>query len=110
MLDVPHRRFNPLIREFVLVSPQRAARPWKGQVETPPTARMPRYDSPSNERASGIVNPPYSGTYVFTNDFPALLDHERVVETEDSILLRGEPVKGTCRVICFSLVMITPCL
>ncbi len=31
----PHRRFNPLKREWVLVSPHRTQRPWQGQVEKP---------------------------------------------------------------------------
>ncbi|HET9784648.1 MAG TPA: galactose-1-phosphate uridylyltransferase, partial [Terriglobales bacterium] len=29
----PHRRFNPLLEEWVLVSPQRDRRPWLGQHE-----------------------------------------------------------------------------
>jgi UDPglucose--hexose-1-phosphate uridylyltransferase len=107
MLDVPHRRYNPLTGDFVLVSPQRVARPWKGQVETSPAAIMPRYDPncylcPGNERTSGSVNPQYLGTYVFTNDFPALLDVETAAGLEDSDLFRTDPVKGTCRVLCFS--------
>ena len=32
--DLPHRRFNPLTCEWVLVSPQRMMRPWKGHKET----------------------------------------------------------------------------
>jgi hypothetical protein len=30
LLAIPHKRFNPLLREWVLVSPQRAERPWQG--------------------------------------------------------------------------------
>ena len=33
--EQPHRRYNPLTREWVLVSPHRAKRPWQGQVEVP---------------------------------------------------------------------------
>src|SRR5512135_3509963 len=74
----PHRRYNPLTREWVLVSPQRTQRPWQGQTEPPTQPERPCYDPrcymcPGNKRASGHSNPRYTGTYVFDNDFPALL-------------------------------------
>ena len=55
----PHRRFNPLINEWVLVSPHRAKRPWQGQNETVATEALPKYDStcylcPGNVRANGV--------------------------------------------------------
>jgi UDPglucose--hexose-1-phosphate uridylyltransferase len=40
----PHRRFNPLTREWVLVSPHRTQRPWQGQVEEGAAAAQPEYD------------------------------------------------------------------
>jgi UDPglucose--hexose-1-phosphate uridylyltransferase len=74
----PHRRFDPLRREWVLVSPQRTARPWQGQVERVETERAPEYDPscylcPGNVRANGDRNPPYASTFAFDNDFAALL-------------------------------------
>jgi UDPglucose--hexose-1-phosphate uridylyltransferase len=42
--DLPHRRFNPLTREWVLVSPHRTQRPWLGQVEKTPPDHLPSYD------------------------------------------------------------------
>ncbi len=74
----PHRRFNALTREWVLVSPHRAKRPWLGQVETTPTEFLPAYDPvcylcPGNVRAAGVRNPAYASTFVFDNDFSALL-------------------------------------
>src|SRR5258706_4943198 len=79
--DLPHRRLNALTREWVLVSPHRARRPWLGQVEKAAPSGLPAYDPacylcPGNERAGGVRNPPYTGTYVFDNDFAALLPPE----------------------------------
>lgn len=42
--DLPHRRYNPLIDEWVLVSPHRMKRPWQGQVEKLEHDKQPRYD------------------------------------------------------------------
>jgi len=105
-MDYPHRRYNPLTNEWVLVSPHRTKRPWKGKVETLSAAQRPAYDPtcqlcPGNERANGEKNPGYEGTYVFTNDFAAFLPTPSG-ETVNHGLFRSEPVHGTCRVICFS--------
>lgn len=108
LLDSPHRRLNPLTNEWVLVSPQRAKRPWQGQVEDPPIERLPHYDPncylcPGNARAGGHHNPPYEGVFVFENDFPALLpDKASKAATESHPLFLSQPERGVCRVICFS--------
>lgn len=105
--EFPHRRLNPLTGEWVLVSPHRAKRPWHGQVEKKPAESRPQYDPkcylcPGNERASGDVNPDYTSTYVFTNDFAALLPDSPDAVEETSPLFRAQSVRGTSRVVCFS--------
>jgi UDPglucose--hexose-1-phosphate uridylyltransferase len=106
-LQAPHRRFNPLTREWVLVSPQRASRPWQGEVE--PVAETPvlRYDPscylcPGNERVGGVRNPPYKSPFVFDNDFPALSPEGPRGALQEEGLLVAETERGICRVLCFS--------
>ncbi len=102
----PHRRYNPLLDEWVLVSPQRLERPWQGRFEAPETPSLPAhhpacYLCPGNERANGVRNPAYTSTFAFDNDFPALLPEAGEAELDDGLLLaRAE--RGLCRVLCFT--------
>lgn len=103
----PHRRHNPLTGEWVLVSPHRAKRPWRGQVEGLPPETLPEYDPacylcPGNERAGGARNPEYTDTYVFCNDFAALLPDAPKAVIAPHPLLRTKSERGTCLVVCFS--------
>jgi UDPglucose--hexose-1-phosphate uridylyltransferase len=105
--DGPHRRYNPLLDEWVLCSPHRLKRPWQGQVEPAAPEQLSRYDPgcylcPGNERAGGERNPAYEATYVFDNDFPALLGQQTTSAMDVDGLLVAQATSGQCRVICFS--------
>jgi len=111
LTEDPHRRFNPLTNEWVLVSPHRATRPWQGEVAQLPTTKEPAYDPtcylcPGNTRAGGVHNPAYTSTFVFDNDFAALkpdTPRERIdIEIDGKGLLVAEGEPGICRVMCFS--------
>jgi UDPglucose--hexose-1-phosphate uridylyltransferase len=118
LYDHPHRRLNPLLNEWVLVSPQRLARPWLGRMEPAALVSQPAYDPvcylcPGNLRAGDVRNPRYEHTLVFDNDFPALLSDETSLKagatnamwydpSGSSGLLVAQPERGICRVVCFS--------
>jgi UDPglucose--hexose-1-phosphate uridylyltransferase len=103
----PHRRYNPLTSEWLLVSPQRTQRPWLGQVEKMPPESRPPYDPgcylcPGNERAGGKSNPPYDHAFAFDNDFPALAGNTPRAMIDEHGLIRAASERGICRVICFT--------
>ena len=107
LTDHPHRRYNPLLDEWILVSPQRAKRPWQGQNEVISDEKKPEYDEtcylcPGNERINGGTNPKYESCYVFDNDFPALLKNEVSFDLQQEDLFKINPERGINRVICFS--------
>jgi len=106
-VDHPHRRYNPLTNQWILVSPHRAKRPWSGQVDDAPTESLPSYDAncflcPTNTRISGDKNPDYEGTYVFANDFAALMTDTPDAPPSDNPLFKTMGARGLARVICFS--------
>ncbi len=103
----PHKRLNPLTGDWILVSPHRAKRPWQGQVEKTIPDQRPKYDPKcylcaGNERAGGKINPDYKGTFVFTNDFSALLTDTPGGIVDNGDLFQARSERGICRVICFS--------
>ncbi|ALM48906.1 galactose-1-phosphate uridylyltransferase [Flavobacterium psychrophilum] len=102
----PHRRYNPLTGEWILVSPHRNKRPWQGQKEAANNTRLPQYDPEcylcaGNTRSNGVTNEQYTDVFVFDNDFPSLLTDE-VTTPESSSLFQLKPERGINKVICFS--------
>lgn len=103
----PHRRFNPLTGDWLLVSPQRTQRPWQGQLEPAQWPESQPHDPscylcPGNERAGGQRNPDYRETFVFTNDFAALVPELPLAPESHDPLFQIQAEQGTSRVICFS--------
>ena len=73
----------------------------------PPHYVRPKYDAscylcPGNIRANGDRNPQYGSTFVFVNDFAAVLPDVPEAEAGSNPLFRMKPVRGDARVICFS--------
>lgn len=85
----------------------------RGAQEAISDTTLLRYDPscylcPNNSRANGDKNPPYSSTFAFTNDFGAVQEEQPEYHathkpgSHAARLLKAEPVKGNCQVICFN--------
>lgn len=107
LFEYPHRRYNILTEEWLLVSPHRTKRPWQGQTENVAETEQNPYDPtcylcPNNVRSGGIINPDYPETFVFDNDFAALYPQVEPAEISENDLLIAQSERGICRVVCFS--------
>ena len=107
--DKPHRRMNPLTGQWILVSPHRTLRPWQGKIEETTASTYKPYEPncylcPGNKRAGDCDNPEYTDTYVFDNDYPALLQAEdsACLANSSDKLFQQVNVAGSCKVICYS--------
>ena len=103
--ETSHRRYNILTGEWILVSPHRTKRPWQGKKEDKAVMNTIAYDPecylcPTNSRVGDDVNPDYKDTFIFQNDFAAILNEEPT--TFESGLLKAEVESGICKVVCFS--------
>ncbi len=105
--DHTHKRYNILSGEWLLVSPHRTKRPWQGKVDKPQRDIKKRYDPecylcPGNKRAGGLINPDYTDTFSFINDYSALIPDIPAGEYNKGNLLMAKTERGICKVICFS--------
>ncbi|CAF4694475.1 unnamed protein product, partial [Rotaria sp. Silwood2] len=104
-----HCRYNPLKVEWILVSPQLLSRPWHGQVKEDKNDNdeaINHNQQSTNPLCPGAIqgktnqrNPFYEHTYVFDNDYPALLSdiHDDENNNNDDDLFRCHVVRGVCK-------------
>lgn len=103
----PHRRLNVLTGEWVQVSPHRSKRPWQGHQEGIGATAGQSYDPscylcPGNKRITGDINPCYTNTYSFINDFGAIVADVPEGGVNEDGLFVAKSERGICKVICFS--------
>jgi len=101
------QRWHPLREEWVIVAAHRQSRPWSGAEVTAQALRPPPFDPscylcPGNARVGGVVNPPYTGAFVFDNDHPCVGEHAPREVQRAAGMYRSRPATGVARVVCYS--------
>jgi UDPglucose--hexose-1-phosphate uridylyltransferase len=101
------QRWHPLREEWVIVAAHRQDRPWNGHALRHKPRDVPPYDPgcylcPGNRRISGLLNPAYTGVYVFDNDHPCVGPLAPTDLPAPPPPYRNAPARGIARVVCFS--------
>uniref|UniRef100_A0A7E4UW44 Galactose-1-phosphate uridylyltransferase n=1 Tax=Panagrellus redivivus TaxID=6233 RepID=A0A7E4UW44_PANRE len=108
-----YRRYNPLLREYVIVCETRLNRPWKGETSAKAADKKvvdlsSNYLAPGAVRANGIQMPDYRSTFVFDNDYPVFSANTTgtvidapVVDEDGKGLFVKQKAYGLSRVVCF---------
>jgi len=101
------RRWHPLLEQWTIIASSSAKRPWSGAMASPTDTSAPAHDPhcylcPRVTRASGSVNPDYTGTLAFDNDFPSLSFSSPQSKFTENPQLEISPAQGMCRVLCWS--------
>ena len=101
-----HKRYHPLLQQWVVYAAHRNARPWsfdRARAPTPaPVLHDPTcYLCPGNARAGGQRNPDYDGPFAFDNDFPVVGPDAPAVAEAPGGVYRKAPARGLARVLCY---------
>ena len=101
------QRWHPLREEWVIVAAHRQSRPWSGAEVTAQALRAPAFDPscylcPGNARVGGVVNPHYTGAFVFDNDHPCVGEHAPREVQRAAAVYPSRPATGVARVVCYS--------
>jgi len=115
----PHRRYNPLTGEWILVSPHRTQRPWLGQVEKPSAESRPQYDphcylcqgmnAPAATAIHNTMGRSSSTTTMLRCFLTSILHLPPSLAVEGWRVAPRRERTRLCRVICFSPVTIGRC-
>src|ERR1051325_10068288 len=102
------QRWDPLRREWVVISSPRNARPRPGgRGGEPSRPSLPPYAPdcslcPGTPRSSGRRNESYTGVYVFDNDHPCVGPAAPAASSPAVPIYEASPATGFSRVVCYT--------